>query len=198
MNRVVLVSLVGAGGVLCLMFMAFFFWPKPAAAPATTPFFNPKPVVTVDQTYVNTPVTRYAPPDHDPNKPQPTTKMLLQLASGKSIVVHDVVHDNTTVSDPSIPNRYFLTGGLDPVAQDYPYSIYYSSVDQSFTIVLYQEPFETTRAKAEQDLLAKLGVDQPTACGLRYQVVAPGWASAQYSGQNLGFSFCPGEVQFSQ
>ena len=199
MNRILLVSLAGAGGLLSLAFLAYIFWPSaPVAAPKTNIYAGQTKVVTVGQTYVKNPATRYSSPDTDPNKPQPTSKMSLQLATGKGIVVHDIMHDRTTMTDPTVPNRYFLTGGLDPVANDYMYSLYYSSVDQRFTIVLLQEPFQTTRTEAEQDLVRKLGIDQETACMLKYEVVVPSWASAQFSKQNLGLSFCPGAVLLSQ
>lgn len=112
-----------------------------------------------------------------------------------SISVKDFKSDPDTKVDTNNKGHYYLSGGLDPTAEDAPFSILYVDSDQSFNITLLKEPLGDYRKLAEQELMAKLGTSMEEMCGLRYWVSVPTWVNKTYSTKNLGFSFCPGAVQ---
>ena len=182
-------------GILILAFgMSFFILQKGTTlAPAPT-YPSPKPVTVTPQGDIS---TIYF--NGNPNQPAsiPTgAKIELQLTNGQGVVVNNFLRSDTIATDPNIPGRYFLAGGINPVGTGAAYSIYFTAADQSFTIQLLQRPFATVRTQAELDLLGQLGIKEDAACLLKYQVVVPDWASDVYSGQNLKFDFCQGAVQF--
>lgn len=194
MKRILIIIGSALGGLALLTFGMMFFMalssPQAPAPQSGADIYNQQ-TVTVSQQQ-NTPPIQYV------ATTSRVTTMEVGLTNGKSVVVNDFVHAKTTVTNSDIPNRYFIAGGIDPVGSDQPYSIYYSSVDQSFTIVLLKSPFDVVRDEAELDLVGKLNIDETTACNLRYQVVIPSWQSSQYSGENLGFKGCPNAVTLTQ
>ncbi len=107
------------------------------------------------------------------------------------IATKDFLHATDTLADPHNPGQYFLagTGKIDAAAP--PYNILYVAADQSFTIALTREPLRDSRLGAEHALQASLGIPQADMCSLRYTVLVPYSVNQFYSGQNLGFSFCP-------
>jgi len=80
-------------------------------------------------------------------------------------------------------------------ASSTPYRIVYMARDQSFTIGLYTEPLRETRLAAEAELQQLLGISNVDMCRIKHVVLVPIDVNEFYSGQNLGFSFCPGAIK---
>jgi hypothetical protein len=114
----------------------------------------------------------------------------IHSANGGSMTVKDFTWNSQTVTSPHIPGHYFLAGGLDTT--NAPYSIFFVTSDQSFTVTILQEPIGFVRQQAEQALSQILGVSAQSMCALRYSVLVPADVNQSYAGKNLGFSFCPG------
>lgn len=119
------------------------------------------------------------------------------VASG-SIQTTDFINDPAMVKDPINLGYYYLgyhmpEGIADPTATtNPPYIISYISATNYFNISLLQEPIGPVRIEAEQYLMTHLGITQNQMCRLDYMVSVPDRVNSQYSGINLGFSFCPG------
>lgn len=97
--------------------------------------------------------------------------------------------DPTTVKDPNNEGYYYLG---HQASDNSPYVITYISATQYFNVALLQEPIGPVRKDAEQYLMTRLGISQNQMCQLDYMVSVPDRVNSQYSGINLGFSFCPG------
>lgn len=134
------------------------------------------------------------------------TSDTLSLAgtSGAVIVAQNFLASPTTVGDTANPGYYYLGYHLPMSPSDTtgdvsaPYVIEYIATTNYFGISLLQEPIGESRHRAEQYLLASLGVSESQACTLKYMVSVPDSVNSLYSGQNLGFSFCSGAVQLPQ
>lgn len=117
---------------------------------------------------------------------------------GGGVQTLNFTNDPSTVKDPVNPDYYYLgyhvnEGVPDPTATDNPpYVITYISTTHYFNIALLQEPIGIVREKAQQYLMAHLGITQSQMCQLDYMVSVPWRVNQIYSGKNLGFSFCPG------
>lgn len=126
------------------------------------------------------------------------TVMTVAGASGETIQTVNFINDPATVKDPINSSYYYLGYHVsesvpDPTANDNPpYTITYISETQYFNIALLQEPIGTVRKDAQQYLMAHLGISQDQMCRLNYMVSVPNRVNFQFSGRNLGFSFCPG------
>lgn len=103
----------------------------------------------------------------------------------------DFLHASDTTADPNNEGQYFLAGTGKNNSSAPPYNILYVASDNSFTIALLKEPLRDTRSAAEQALQKTLGISQTEMCNLNYAVLVPYSVNQFYSGQNLGFSFCP-------
>ncbi|MHB8660699.1 MAG: hypothetical protein ACYC75_02030 [Minisyncoccota bacterium] len=123
---------------------------------------------------------------------------------GGGIQTLDFVNDPATTKDPLNPGYYYLgyhvsEGTSDPTAtNNSPYIITYISATHYFNIALMQEPIGTAREDAQQYLMAHLGITQDQMCRLDYMVSVPWRVNQIYSGENLGFSFCPGATVLPQ
>lgn len=88
---------------------------------------------------------------------------------------------------------------IHQLADTEDYNIAYFRKGNSFIISLFNTPFGTSRKNAEQELLSKLGISQQEACNLSIRVTVPQSydliAGTNYSGRDLGLSFCPGSIQ---
>ena len=110
----------------------------------------------------------------------------------------DILKDPATMKDPINAGYYYLgyhvnEGVPDPTATDNPpYVITYISTTHYFNISLFQEPIGPVREEAQQYLLAHLNIGEQQMCQLNYMVSVPDRVNSQFSGINLGFSFCPG------
>ncbi|HWU24755.1 MAG TPA: hypothetical protein VN086_03325, partial [Candidatus Paceibacterota bacterium] len=91
------------------------------------------------------------------------------------------------------PGYYYV--GYQPTDASAPYLIRYIADTNYFTIGIVSEPIGASRAKAESYLMQLLGVTKEQMCTLNYAVYVSNDVNSQYSGTNLGFSFCPGAVQ---
>lgn len=126
------------------------------------------------------------------------TVMTVTGVSGGAIQTVDFINDPTTVKDPINSSYYYLgyhvnEGVPDQTASDNPpYTITYISETQYFNVALLQEPIGIIRKEAQQYLMARLGISQDQMCQLNYTVSVPNRVNSQFSGRNLGFSFCPG------
>jgi len=104
--------------------------------------------------------------------------------------------------DPANPGTYFIAGSFgycagsepcEPIETD-EFNIKYDKAQDFFTIGIAQEPIGEVRVRAEEFLMAKLGIGKEGMCRLKYYIGTSYWVNEAYSGQNLGFSFCPHAV----
>ncbi|MDO8623860.1 MAG: hypothetical protein Q7R54_00690 [bacterium] len=72
------------------------------------------------------------------------------------------------------------------------YHILYFPGNSGFLISLAAEPLGESRRAGEAALRAKLGVTDAVLCTLNIQVFTGIDVNEQYSGRDLGLSFCPG------
>lgn len=120
-----------------------------------------------------------------------------QQGSASTTSASDFLTNPGVKADPNNPGYYFVgyTPQSDHQIGEYPYQITYIAETKYFTISLTQEPIGESRSKAETYLMKLLGATQDQMCALNYGVYVPNDVNTQYSGTNLGFSFCPGAVQ---
>ncbi len=130
---------------------------------------------------------------------QTTTVTVITASSSEGWVqTVDFIHDPTTVKDSNNAGYYYLGYHTKQSTSDQtatttpPYLITYISATNYFNISLLQEPIGPVREEAEQYLMARLGITQEQMCQLDYMVSVPDRVNTQFSGRNLGFSFCPG------
>jgi len=129
----------------------------------------------------------------------PTT--YLPTASGGTIVAHDPTQDPSTKTLSVNPGHYYLGNAPDPSSSkppSAPYIIEYIASTHYFGVELTQEPIGQARIEAEQYLMQHLGITQDQMCQLKYMVSVPWYVNQVYTGENLGFSFCPGAVALPQ
>lgn len=132
-------------------------------------------------------------------KPQDQTNQTIQfpISSGASTSVSTA--QNNFLSNPELhqdPNNsgyYFV--GYQPSDATAPYLIKYIAETHYFTVAVAQEPIGENRRRAEQYLAQLLGATHEQMCSLNYAVYVSNTINSQYSGENLGFSFCPGAVK---
>ena len=135
-------------------------------------------------------------PSSSPSDVSPAkTTVIVKAIGGGTLTVNDFKGDPETIVDPSTPGYYYLAGGWIPGERGSPYSpftIQYKESDQSFIVTLNKEPIGQTRTDAEKYLAQKLGASQAVMCRLHYAVFVTYDVNMEFSGRNLGFSFCPG------
>jgi len=129
------------------------------------------------------------------------------VSDGKDDVNGFIVFPSTTgVSDP-VSTRDFRKDSdvvkLDEVTfqfdegvanNEISYQIFFDDIDKSFTLSLLQEPLASSRLNAEEALLKRLAVPKNDLCSMKIIVNTPSFVSEDYSGNNLGLSFCPGAM----
>ena len=126
------------------------------------------------------------------------TTVSVATAGGGTIQTKNFIKDSTTAKDPINSGYYYLgyhvnEGVADTTATSTPpYIIEYIATTQYFNIALLQEPIGPVRVEAEKYLMAHLGISENQMCQLNYMLSVPDSVNSQYSGINLGFSFCPG------
>lgn len=131
---------------------------------------------------------------------QGATGFTVQDQNGVQVPSRDFIQNGTTIPDAANAGRYLLAGNLGyctdaqqcQAATSTDYVIYYNSGPQSFTIALTEEPIGQSRLDMEQFMLTTLGMSQQQLCSLNYYVGVTRYVNEQYTGKNLGFSFCPG------
>lgn len=102
--------------------------------------------------------------------------------------------------DPNNPGTYYIQYRQPDESEpaDMPYLIQYIEETRYFNIGLIQEPLGENRRKAEVKIMQVVGITKEQMCYLNYAVYASNSVNSQYSGQNLGFSFCPDAVRLPQ
>ncbi|MDP1689838.1 MAG: hypothetical protein Q8L52_01375 [bacterium] len=132
-----------------------------------------------------------------------TQTMNLAVQNGSTVVVLDFIRNGVTIPDTVNAGRYLLAGNLGrcvsnpqqcQAAQATDFSVYYNNIVQSFIIDLTQEPIGQARLNAGQFMLTTLGLTQGQLCSLNYYLGVTRYVNAQFTGKNLGFSFCPGAI----
>lgn len=178
------------GAILIGVLWYLFFFPKP-----TTQVLQ-QPPVTLPSSGSVTPVT----PGSASSSPTAQT-MTLTVQDDQKVITNDFIHNKITIPDAANAGRYLLAGNLGYCVSDPEkcqaglvthYNLYYNSPEQSFTIELTKEPIGQTRLAMEQFMLATLGISQTEMCSLNYYVGVTLNVNSQFTGKNLGFSFCPG------
>ncbi len=124
-----------------------------------------------------------------------STSITVTASNGTSIQTKDFLADPATAPDP-VNNGYYYLGYNNFGGQtDVPYMIEYISSTKYFNIELLQEPLGSNRKSAETYLMEHLNITQQQMCNLNYTIGVPDSVNPVYSGENLGFSFCPGAVK---
>jgi len=151
--------------------------------------------------------TNNIPPDVTDNRPSygtttpaaPTLKLSTQ--NGGVIVVLDFINNGVTIPDASNRGQYLLAGNLGycfsnpqkcQAAPADNFSVLYNGEQQTFIIDLTKEPIGQARLDMEKFIVRTLGVSGRALCNLNYRVGVTIYVNPQYTGKNLGFSFCPG------
>ena len=124
-------------------------------------------------------------------------------SDGSVIQTNNFMADPATTEDPFNPGFYNLNGRSSQgvsgsTTSAPPYAVSYISSTQYFNVTLLQEPIGPVRTEMEQYLMGKLGITQSQMCQLNYSVSVPNFVNTQFSGMNLGFSFCPGATKLPQ
>jgi hypothetical protein len=131
----------------------------------------------------------------------------LTTQTGSTVSTLDFINNGVTIPDTANPGGYLLAGNLgyclsDPqkcqAAPATSFSVYYISGTKSFLIDLTEEPIGEARLDMERFMLETLGITEQQMCSLNYLVGVTRYVSEQYTGKNLGFSFCPGAVVLPQ
>jgi hypothetical protein len=116
-----------------------------------------------------------------------------------TIGAKDIMQDPDLVKDSVNAGLYHLGYHLTPSSTTTPpYTIGYISSTHYFNISLLQEPIGSTREAMQAYLVAHLGLSEDQMCNLDYMVSVPASTNEEFSGENLGFSFCPGAVKLPQ
>jgi hypothetical protein len=157
---------------------------------AGTVFFvvNKKSATSTDGSFGLLPGSNTALPGGDGQTP----RISIKGADGKEIIVKNFLALPETKEDPDNTGYYNL--GYQP-NETAPYLISYISPTTFFNIALLQEPIGQSRLKVEAHLLNILGLSKDEMCALNYSISVPNSVNSNYSGMNLGFSFCPGAVK---
>lgn len=141
-----------------------------------------------------------------PQSASSSAQMTITIQGNATIQVNDFVHRPETKEDAANPGNYMLAGNLGYCLQDQRacqaatttennFSIYYYGQSQTFYINLLKLPLGKAREDAEQFLMTMLGItDKQQMCNLKYSVGVTRYVSEDYAGDNLLFSFCPGET----
>lgn len=103
--------------------------------------------------------------------------------------------DNPYVTKDAQNNGVYLLHE-NPQNEQHDFIIEYHESDQTIHVLIQVQPIQFVRQAAEARLQVVLGMSQRGLCDLKYQVIVPQWVSEAYAGQNIGFSSCPGAVQF--
>lgn len=127
--------------------------------------------------------------------PEPVTKPKLDP------VIQQKVESLSKSSKPLESPGVFLVDEypiMESPAQVPDYSTLYYQDNEAISVTLYKYPLAETRLKAEENLLAKLGISRADLCKLNIEVGVTGSVNLELAGKNLGVSSCPGSVDLSQ
>lgn len=127
-----------------------------------------------------------AAPESPPKVVSIEEKTELLLKDGRTLEVPDSVLQGVLVADGQVLLQEDANRG---------YLVSYTATDESFTLTLLSESLRTARLEAQRFLLERLGISEDDACLLRHVVLVPQFVNEKFSGENLGFNFCPGAVE---
>lgn len=119
-------------------------------------------------------------------------KMNLKMTNGSQVAVRNFLASAGTRKDPENAGYYTLG---DQQSQSTTYLITYIDETNYFNIVLVKEPLGHARTQAETYLTNTLGISKEEMCLLDYTISVPNAVNSNFSGVNLGFSFCPSAVK---
>lgn len=119
-------------------------------------------------------------------------KMNLRITDGTQIPVRNFLASAQVQKD--LDNSGYYSLGYQG-AQNSTYRITYIDETNYFNIVLLAEPLGASRTQAENYLMNTLGISKEQMCLLDYTMSVPNAVNTNFSGENLGFSFCPNAVK---
>lgn len=107
----------------------------------------------------------------------------------------DFLQDDNVTMWYDDPDTYLVDGGES--SEGVLFRIFYFPADDSITVSLQGESLGVSRGLAEASIKERLALPEDVLCTLPINVTTPSWVSDDYSGLNLGLSFCPGSVPLS-
>lgn len=113
--------------------------------------------------------------------------------TGNVVITNNFLQDPSVVEDTQNPGLYNLgsTIAIQPETGELPpYVVSYDKESGSFSVVLLQKPFDTSRKESEEYLKNLLKIDTSKICTLSYMVTVPGYVDQSASGVDYRFSFC--------
>lgn len=119
----------------------------------------------------------------------------VRLIDGSTVPTRDFTSTSNVTSSPDKQLFYLLS----PTEETLPleYEINYLAGDQTFVVILAQEPIAEVRRNAGDALTERLGISKQELCSLSVRVQVPRWVNSFYADKNLGFSGCKGSVKLS-
>jgi hypothetical protein len=75
------------------------------------------------------------------------------------------------------------------------YQILNYKIDNSFLITLLLKPLSQSRSDAQAVFIKDLGISQTQACALNVSVKVPNSVDSDFSGNELGMSYCQNAIQ---
>ncbi|MCA9359293.1 hypothetical protein KC926_03750 [Candidatus Kaiserbacteria bacterium] len=124
------------------------------------------------------------------NEQQEVTTIIGVLSkTGTQVKVRDFYGDEGVVLFDEKEKTYLI--GEEKGANGPIYQIFYFA-GGGVTVSLQNEKLNFARSRAEEDLQKKLGLSLLDMCSLSVRVTVPGFVSDDFSGRDLGLSFCPG------
>ena len=145
-----------------------------APAPDTDPGFAPPPAVDV----VPAPLEETPPPDLGP--------YTARLSAGGFVAVDDIVE---------YPGAEVLADGVYQISDSLDeYTIYYNQYSSVIFIHLYATPLGLMRQQAERKLKEILPLQDSEICEIDIAVTTNPFVDQEFSGRNLGLTFCPNAV----
>lgn len=123
--------------------------------------------------------------------PAPDGKMPVETQNGY-VYVNDI---STLQNSVEVSTGQYKIDPYDVYDYDPEFDIVYFESNDSFAISLRREPLSENRRQVEAYLQQQLGITQAEMCELRVYIGTSFDVNPEYSGQDFGFSFCPGSVQ---
>lgn len=122
----------------------------------------------------------------------PGDMMTIKAKDGSVFKIPDVTKSAARTEHENSGTYYYLTNNQE--TQDNPeFDIVYGT-DYSISIALLKEPLGQSRLDAEKKVRELFPLSASQICSLDVTVSTPAAISDQYSGYNLGLSFCQGSV----
>lgn len=113
--------------------------------------------------------------------------------SGSSVEVPDFRSNHPSAREDNL-TQYYLTNNQATKGDAAQFDIVYNS-DSTVLITLLSEPLSSARLAGETALRSFFPLTDAQLCSLKVTVATIYSVNAQFSGENLGLSFCPGSVK---